>query len=150
MASAKIVYASMTGNDEEIADILEEEFENLGVDVDVSEISQTDAAEYEDYDIDVLVTYTYGDGELPDEAVDFFEDLQEEDLSGKVFGCAGSGDTFYDDFAKSVDDFAEAFKKTGATEGAAAVKVDLAPEEDDITNLQAFAKQLLASYNAQK
>ncbi|ERL66098.1 flavodoxin [Schleiferilactobacillus shenzhenensis] len=150
MASAKIVYASMTGNDEEIADILEEEFENLGVDVDVSEISQTDAAEYEDYDIAVLVTYTYGDGELPDEAVDFFEDLQEEDLSGKVFGCAGSGDTFYDDFAKSVDDFAEAFKKTGATQGAPSVKVDLAPEEDDITNLQAFAKQLLASYNDQK
>ncbi|MFT9041283.1 flavodoxin [Schleiferilactobacillus harbinensis] len=149
MASAKIVYASMTGNDEEIADILEEAFENLDVDVDVSEISQTDAAEFEDYDIDIIVTYTYGDGELPDEAVDFFEDLQEEDLSGKIFGCAGSGDTFYDDFAKSVDDFADAFKKTGAVEGAPVVKIDLAPEEDDITALQAFAKQLLATYNAQ-
>ena len=149
MASAKIVYASMTGNDEEIADILEEAFENLDVDVDVSEISQTDAAEFEDYDIDIIVTSTYGDGELPDEAVDFFEDLQEEDLSGKIFGCAGSGDTFYDDFAKSVDDFADAFKKTGAVEGAPVVKIDLAPEEDDITALQAFAKQLLATYNAQ-
>lgn len=149
MASAKIVYASMTGNDEEIADILEEAFENLDVDVDVSEISQTDAAEFEDYDIDIIVTYTYGDGELPDEAVDFFEDLQEEDLNGKIFGCAGSGDTFYNDFAKSVDDFADAFKKTGAVEGAPVVKIDLAPEEDDITALQAFAKQLLATYNAQ-
>ncbi|MFT8339576.1 flavodoxin [Schleiferilactobacillus harbinensis] len=149
MASAKIVYASMTGNDEEIADILEEAFENLDVDVDVSEISQTDAAEFEDYDIDIIVTYTYGDGELPDEAVDFFEDLQEEDLSGKIFGCAGSGDTFYDDFAKSVDDCAAALKNTGAVAGAPVVKSHLAPEEDDITALQAFAKQLLATYNAQ-
>ncbi|MCI2171500.1 flavodoxin [Schleiferilactobacillus perolens] len=149
MASAKIVYASMTGNDEEIADVLEEAFENLNVDIDVSEISQTDAAEFEDYDICIVVTYTYGDGELPDEAVDFFEDLQEEDLSGKIFGCAGSGDTFYDDFAKSVDDFAEAFKKTGAKEGAPVVKVDLAPEEDDIEALNDFANKLVAAYNAE-
>ncbi|HAY53674.1 MAG TPA: flavodoxin, partial [Lactobacillus sp.] len=44
---------------------------------------------------------------------------------------------------------ADAFKKTGAVEGAPVVKIDLAPEEDDITALQAFAKQLLATYNAQ-
>lgn len=145
MASAKIVYASMTGNNEEVAGIVEEAFEDLGVDVDTVEISQADADELKDVDICVVSTYTYGDGELPDEAVDFYEDLLTEDLSGKVYGCCGSGDTFYDDFGKSIDDFAAAFEKTGAKKGADIVKVDLAPEEADISNLEAFVKQLVAT-----
>ncbi|MFD0897796.1 flavodoxin [Loigolactobacillus binensis] len=144
MASAKIIYASMTGNNEEIADIVSEALENLGVDVDVSEISQADTEDFADVDICIVATYTYGDGELPDEAVDFYADLQEEDLSGKVYGVCGSGDTFYDDsFGKSVDDFAAAFEKTGAIKGADIVKVDLEAEEEDIEHLEAFAKSLV-------
>ena len=34
---AKIVYASMTGNTEEIADIVAEAFENLDLDVEIDE-----------------------------------------------------------------------------------------------------------------
>ena len=64
--------------------------------------------------ISVVATYTYGDGDLPDEIVDFYEDLQEIDLSGKIFGVCGSGDTFYDDFCKSVDDFEAVFTQIGA------------------------------------
>ncbi|WP_125981980.1 flavodoxin [Loigolactobacillus iwatensis] len=143
MASAKIVYASMTGNNEEIADIVSEALENLDVDVEVDEISQADAEDFEDVDICIVATYTYGDGELPDEAVDFFEDLEEEDLANKIYGVCGSGDTFYDDFGKSVDDFDAAFQKSGATKGAETVKVDLEAEEDDIEHLEAFAKSLV-------
>ena len=36
MALAKIVYASMTGNTEEIADIVAEAFENLDIDVEIN------------------------------------------------------------------------------------------------------------------
>ena len=99
MTLAKIVYASMTGNTEEIADIVAEALENLAIEVDINECTQVDADEFEEADICIVATYTYGDGELPDEIVDFYEDLQELDLSGKTFGVCGSGDTFYDDFA---------------------------------------------------
>lgn len=146
MALAKIVYASMTGNTEEIADIVSEALENLDMEVEMNECTQVDADEFEDADICIVATYTYGDGELPDEIVDFFEDLQELDLSGKIFGVCGSGDTFYDDFCKSVDDFEAVFSKTGATKGADSVKVDLAAEEDDIQNLEAFAKKLAEAF----
>lgn len=146
MALAKIVYASMTGNTEEIADIVSEALENLDMEVEMNECTQVDADEFEDADICIVATYTYGDGELPDEIVDFYEDLQELDLSGKIFGVCGSGDTFYDDFCKSVDDFEAVFSKTGATIGADSVKVDLAAEEDDIQNLEAFAKKLAEAF----
>ena len=123
MALAKIVYASMTGNTEEIADIVAEAFENLDIEVEINECTQVDADEFE---------------------VDFYEDLQELDLLGKIYGVCGSGDTFYDEFCKSVDDFDAAFAKTGASKGAENVKVDLNAEEEDIENLEAFAKELVA------
>jgi flavodoxin short chain len=149
MASARIVYASLTGNNEDIAGIIEEAFEDLNVDVTTTEVSQALASDFEDVDICVTATYTYSDvGELPDEAVDFYEELQELDLTGKVYGCCGSGDRFYDDFATSVDDFDKAFAKTGATKGAENVKIDLSPEEDDIKHLEAFTKQLVDKFNA--
>lgn len=143
MTLAKIVYASMTGNTEEIADIVAEALENLTIEVEINECTQVEAEDFSDADICIVATYTYGDGELPDEIVDFYEELQEIDLTGKIYGVCGSGDTFYDEFCKSVNDFDTAFAKTGATKGADNVKVDLAAEEEDIQNLETFAKKLV-------
>ncbi len=47
MALAKIVYASMTGNTEEIADIVAEAFENMDIEVEINECTQVDADEFE-------------------------------------------------------------------------------------------------------
>ena len=143
MTLAKIVYASMTGNTEEIADIVAEALENLGIEVEMEECTQFDASDFEDADICIVATYTYDDGELPDEIVDFYEDLKEVDLTGKIFGVCGSGDTFYDYFCKSIDDFEAVFLTTGATQGATKVRVDLAAEEEDIQNLEKFDKDLV-------
>ncbi|HEP1426001.1 flavodoxin [Streptococcus pyogenes] len=147
MALAKIVYASMTGNTEEIADIVANKLQELGHDVDIDECTTVDASEFENADIAVVATYTYGDGDLPDEIVDFYEDLQDLDLEGKIYGVVGSGDTFYDYFCKSVDDFSEQFALTGAIKGAETVKVDLAAEDEDIDRLEAFAEQLSQAVN---
>ncbi len=149
MATAKVVYASMTGNNEEIAEIVEEALESLNVDVETTEISQADPADFEDSDICIVCSYTYGDdGDLPDEAVDFYEDLKEMDLTGKVYGVCGSGDTFYDEFCKVVDDFAGVFEQTGATKGSDVVKVDLAPEAEDIEHLEKFVAEIVAKQSA--
>jgi flavodoxin len=69
-------------------------------------------------------------------------------LKGKIFGVAGSGDTFYGEyFCTAVDDFAKAFEKAGAVQGAPAVKINLAPDsEEDIQKLTTFADQLIATY----
>ena len=133
MALAKIVYASMTGNTEEIADIVAKKLEELGHTVDVDECTTVDAADFEDADICIVATYTY---------VDFYEDLADLDLSGKIFGVVGSGDTFYDYFCHSVDEFENQFTFTGATKGADSVKVDLSAEDEDIENLEAFAEKI--------
>lgn len=144
MASALVVFATITGNNEDVADIVTEALEELNVEVEETEITQADAEDFEDVDICVVCPYTYDEGALPEEGLDFYEDLQELDLSGKIFGVAGSGDTFYlDDFNVSVDKFAAAFEKAGAKSGAEKVKINLDPDSDDIKTLNAFAADLV-------
>lgn len=150
MPTAKVVFATITGNNEDCADIITEALEDLGVEVDESEISQTDADEFKNFDICVVVPYTYDEGALPEEGLDFYEELPDLDLDGKIFGVAGSGDVFYEEFyCVAVDAFAKAFKAAKAKQGAEPVKINLAPElEEDLDQLDAFAKSLVDSYNA--
>ena len=146
MALAKIVYASMTGNTEACADIVADKLEALGFEVECDECSSVDASDFEDADLVIIGTYTYGDGELPDEIVDLYEDLEDVDLSGKIYGCFGSGDTFYDDFCICVDMFEERLALTGATKGAELVRVDLSPEDEDEAHFEAFAEHLASHF----
>lgn len=50
MPLAKIVYASMTGNTEEIADVVAEKLESLGLDVDLDECTAVDASDFQEAD----------------------------------------------------------------------------------------------------
>lgn len=141
---ALVVYATITGNNEDVADIITDALEDLDVDVEKTEITMADPADFNDADICVICPYTYDEGALPEEGLDFYDDLQEEHLDGKAYGVAGSGDTFYgDDFCVAVDKFGEALAKAGASKGAENVHINLAPDEDDIKKLDAFAKQLV-------
>lgn len=144
MALAKIVYASMTGNTEEIADIVADKLRDLGVDVAIDECTMVEAEGFLEADVAIVASYTYGDGELPDEIVDFYEDLKDVNLEGKYYGVVGSGDTFYDEFCKAVDDFDQVFAEIGAEKISENVKVDLAAEDEDIENLEKFAEEIAA------
>mgnify|MGYP003605183379 CR=1 FL=1 len=113
---ALVVYATITGNNEDVADIITDALEDLDVDVEETEITMADPADFNDADICVICPYTYDEGALPEEGLDFYDDLQEEHLDGKVYGVAGSGDTFYgDDFCVAVDKFGEALCQNEAT-----------------------------------
>ncbi len=100
MTLAKIVYASMTGNTEGISEILEDQFSNLDIEVERVEADDADEDFFDDADICVIATYTYDEGELPFDLEDFYDELPEQDLSGKVYGVVGSGDSeLYPDFS---------------------------------------------------
>ena len=125
MATAKVVFATITGNNEDIADIIAQTLEENGMDVEVEEISQADPADFEEVDLCVVCPYTYDEGSLPDEGIDFYEELADVDLTGKVYGVAGSGDTFYGEyFGLAVDKFGQALSNAGAKLGAPNVKIN--------------------------
>lgn len=147
MPAALIVFTSLTGNTEQCADIVADELESHGIDVTIQDVMQSDVEDYLDYDICLVGSYTYGvDGEIPDEMLDFYEDLADVDLAGKTFGVFGSGDVFYEVFCGAVDLFEEQFEKTGATKGATGVKVNLNPQGEDEDNLHQFAQAIANLY----
>ncbi len=85
-----------------------------------------------------------GDGES--EIQDFYEDLLAL-ISKENPGVVGSGDTFYDEFCKAVDDFDRCFAATGAEKGSECVKVDLSAGRRRHWKLEAFAEELVAKAN---
>ncbi|KRL63836.1 flavodoxin [Lactobacillus psittaci] len=139
----KIVYASMTGNDEDMAEILEEDLQDAGFDVDSSDVSFTDASDYLNCDLCVFVTYTYGEGKMTDEIADFYEQLKTLDLTGKKFFVMGSGDkTYKEHYCENVFDFEKAFLAVGAEETVKPLTVENAPDDDDVDRIDAVAEQL--------
>ncbi|MBA3926925.1 flavodoxin [Listeria rustica] len=140
MAKVMIVYASMTGNTEEIADILGEELEKYDIEVEIEECISVEPEKLLEYDGALIGGYTYDDGELPDEFVDFYEDMSDVDFSGKICASFGSGDTFYDEFCLTVDLVEKRLKEQGATVPVEGLKVDLDPDEDDVVRAEAYAK----------
>ena len=54
MTKAVVVFATITGNNEDVADLITDALENLGVDVDEKEITMADVADFEDADICVV------------------------------------------------------------------------------------------------
>lgn len=145
MTLAKIVYASMTGNTEEISEIIEEALTEAGATVEREEVSDTDVDFFDDADLCIIATYTYGDGDLPFEFEDFFDELPEKDLAGKIYGVVGSGDLDYGEFyCKSADDFVEQFEKTGAAKGSETVRIENNAEDDDVIVLKKFVSELMS------
>ncbi len=143
-----IVFASLTGNTEEIAENLGQQLRDLGAAVEVVESLQVEADEFLEQDICVVATYTYGtDGELPDEMIDFYEDLATLDLTGKIYGVLGSGQEFYEHFCRAVDYFENRLQTTHATRGSRALKFELnAQSPEDQVQIMNFAKELWKAY----
>lgn len=144
MTVAKIVYASATGNTEGISEILEDAFKDLAIDVERIEADDADDSTFDDADICVVATYTDGDGEVPFDLEDFYDDLPDFELEGKVFGVVGSGDSelYPDYFCQAAVDFDQAFEKTGAKRGAQLVKIENDADDEDEEVLKAFVKAL--------
>ena len=140
-----IVYASMTGNTEMIAEEFKAYFDKRSVDYHSFHINQADffAFDLADYDAILFGAYTYGDGELPFELEDFYDELDDEDLTGKVFSLFGSCDSFYPLYGVALDTLADKFIAQGATVVGEYLKVDLAPDGEDLNRIHALADTFL-------
>lgn len=151
MAKALIIYASWTGNTEEIARILAATLSKLSIEVEWIECQQIDASAFLSADICVIATYTFGSaGDLPAEFEAIYFDLEKLNLKGKVFGVLGSGEELYGYFCKSVDDFDKQFEFTGAIRGAEVLKIELNPKPKDKKRIEKFGTDLIHSFSKLK
>jgi len=141
MQKILIIYASMTGNTEVMAEIIEQSLKEEGLHVTVKEALRTKPKEMLKYDGVLLGAYTYEGGEIGDEFMLFYEDMEQVDLTSKIMAVFGSGDTFYKDtFCVAVDTVTEKLSELGANVVLDGLKVDLVPVGEDEDRCWKFGK----------
>ena len=100
MAKAIIVYGSETGNTESVAEVIAAALEDANFRITLKEVTQASVDELSGYDLILVGSSTWGDEEkeLQADMVDFYDDLEGTDLSGKSAAAFGCGDSDYTHF----------------------------------------------------
>lgn len=139
-----VIYASMSGTTEQMARIIADELMKVGDSVVVKDAIESYAEELESYDRILIGSYTWGDGDLSDEILAFYEELINTNLTGKVAASFGPGDSNYEHFGKAVEILQEALEKQGCHIIAKGLKVDtwLEDEEEIESKCISFAREI--------
>ena len=115
--SVLILYGTVTGTAETIANKLAAELRSDGVTTRVRDMAHCQPSVLTQANCVLLVVSTYGDGEPPDDAVHFWEAVvlgNGLDLRGVRYSVLALGNTTYDQFCKCGRDFDAALERHGA------------------------------------
>ncbi|CUA81354.1 flavodoxin [Anoxybacillus suryakundensis] len=143
MSKVIMVFTSMTGNTEEMAETIADGVREQGIELDVKEVLDTTATELEQYDGILLGAYTWGDGELPDDFLDFYDELDHVDLTGKKAAVFGSCDSSYEKYGAAVDILIEKLQERGAEVILDGLKIELTPTDEDKQLCIAFGRDFV-------
>jgi len=114
MERAIIVYGSTMGNTEDLATKVEEIL-STSYETTVENVIDVNVGVLEDFDLIVFGSSTWGAGELQDDFYDFYDNLEQVDLSTKKAAVFGPGDTAYGEmFCQAVDILEEKLEQRGA------------------------------------
>ncbi len=116
-SSILVLFGSVTGNSEYCADKTAKELREQGYEVVSENMADADPLMLKEHPTLLLVTSTYGDGEPPDGAEDFYHAVVKTggmDLAHLQFSVLALGDTSYDQFCKCGIDLDAALEAQGA------------------------------------
>ena len=145
--SVAIVYASATGHTEILAHMVGDAFVRQGTEPDVFRVKEFDLAKLCRYDIVVVGTYTWMNGDIPKQLHGLFEAMEQQDKT-LVTGVFGTGDRCFATYCGAVDLFRDMLHAT--TILAATLKVEQMPSADDRMRCGAFAESVLMKYSHHK
>ena len=114
MKKTGIFFGSSTGY---TADVANRIGRALGVDMaDIHDVANTAPSRIGDYDMILLGSSTWGDGDIQDDFADFLDGVEAMDLTGKTVALFGCGDeSMSDSFCGAVGEIYNRMKGTGAT-----------------------------------
>ena len=116
-----IIYGSSMGNTAEAANLIAEK---LGLDCEVLNVAETDAATINGFDALILGSSTWGSGDLQDDWDAF--DFGALNLAGKKVACFGMGDSvsYSDEYCNALGKLYDAAKAAGGEMIDASVSTD--------------------------
>ena len=95
-----ILYATQTGNAEEVAQNLSSLAKNKGFKVNINEMNYYTMDQFRKLKNVAIVTSTYGEGEVPERGIEFWKDLESSTtkISNLKYGLIALGDRSHDIF----------------------------------------------------
>tara|TARA_Y100001970_G_scaffold269478_1_gene362022 strand:- start:1173 stop:1610 length:438 start_codon:yes stop_codon:yes gene_type:complete len=112
-----IAYGTQTGTAEELAFDIEKLSKNKGVSCEVFELDDISMDKLKEINKLMIVTSTTGDGEVPENAITFWENLSnlsELNISNLKYGVLALGDSSHYDFCNAGKIIDEKLKELGA------------------------------------
>ena len=136
MRKAALIYSSVTGNTEEVVRKLTNVW-NHRAPLDVYPVKDFCIQTLNEYDAIMIGTYTWGDGEIPQEMQPLYEAFETQEVKHIRTAVFGTGDSFYPNFCGAVDKFRDMlFVQTTLL---ATLKIELAPQSSDEKRIEKFA-----------
>lgn len=126
MKNITIVYGSTTGSTQTVAEWIETALVSKGAAVTVHEVSSTDVSAVKDADLILLGSSTWGEGDIQDDFLGFYESMDKASFADKsvaVFGC-GDSDMFPHVFCQAVTLIEQKAAECGARVVKDGLKVD--------------------------
>ncbi len=116
MSELRIFVGTVSGNAEMCAEDMMDAVKATGREASLESMADLDADAFGQGGNFLIVCSTHGVGDVPDEALDFFEDLQDRrpDLGGVKFGVFALGDSVYETFCHAGKQFDELLTGFGA------------------------------------
>ncbi|GAB3135834.1 sulfite reductase subunit alpha [Tsukamurella serpentis] len=144
---ATVLYGTQTGNSEELAERLVGMLREGGLGAELAALDDTDPARLADASHLLVVTSTYGEGEMPDNAELFWEALSSDTaprLEHLHFSVLALGDSGYEGFCRAGQILDTRFEQLGATRLAPRADCDVDFEEPATAWLQEVVGRLRA------
>jgi len=139
-----ILFSSQTGNAKGVASKLAENAKAAGITVNFKNVSEYKAKSLKSETHLLIVTSTNGEGEPPDDAIEFHEFLNSKKapkLPTLQYSVLALGDSSYEFYCQTGKDFDDRLKALGATQVAPRVDCDVDYEDD----AQAWSTSIIES-----
>jgi MioC protein len=127
-----ILYGTESGNAELVADDVAAALAEQGVESVLAGMEDYEVARLASEEFVIVITSTYGEGELPETATPFYEQLmgQRPRLDGFRFAAFGLGDSTYETFCNGIEILGGALRDLGATQLGQTGRHDASSGED--------------------
>jgi len=143
VAKLTVLYGTESGNSEELAVRATKEAKKRGFKANMINMADIPAADLAKFSNLLLIVSTWGDGEPPETATNFYNEFMSADLTltGVKFSVCALGDTSYEKFCQTGKDMDARLEALGATR--------IAPRTDcDVDYEEAYTAWLDAVLNA--
>ncbi|HEY0923096.1 assimilatory sulfite reductase (NADPH) flavoprotein subunit [Rheinheimera pacifica] len=127
-ASLTILFGSQTGNARHVAEALAKQAQGKGIVAKVVDMAEYKTTQLKNEQYLVIVTSTYGEGEPPENAIglhNFLFSKKAPKLAGLKYAVLGLGDTSYEFFCKTAQDFDQRLAELGATSVLSRIDLDV-------------------------